>query len=128
MEPSDAELLSSFLLPMLHYYPDSRATAAEMVKHPWLDGVVVQGEMEMAEKRHQRDIERAKALSSSAASPAGAAGSPAPSSTSTVRENGAQNGGKEGKEGGEKSGGKKVLEDVLKLGPAVKGMVGLGRI
>lgn len=126
MEPSDAELLSSFLLPMLHYYPDSRATAAEMVKHPWLDGVVVQGEMEMAEKRHQRDLERAKALSTTPA-PAGAAASPAPSSTSTVRENGAQNGAKEGKEG-EKSGSKKVLEDVLKLGPAVKGMVGLGRI
>ena len=48
MDGEEAELLASFLLPMLHYYPDSRATAAEMVKHKWLDGVIVQGEVEMA--------------------------------------------------------------------------------
>lgn len=47
MDHEDAEMLSSFLMPMMHYYPDTRATAAELVKHPWLDGVVVQGEVEM---------------------------------------------------------------------------------
>jgi serine/threonine-protein kinase SRPK3 len=38
MEHEDAELLTSFLMPMMHYYPDTRASAAELVKHPWLDG------------------------------------------------------------------------------------------
>lgn len=59
MEQADAEELTSFLLPMLHYYPDSRATAAELVRHSWLEGVVVQGEMEqsmreMAERARAR--------------------------------------------------------------------------
>lgn len=58
MEPEEAELLASFLVPMLHYYPDSRATAAELAKHPWLDNVIVQGELEIAEKLHNKEIER----------------------------------------------------------------------
>lgn len=33
-----AQGLSSFLLPMLEYAPDKRATAAEMLRHPWLQG------------------------------------------------------------------------------------------
>ncbi|KAK4684575.1 serine/threonine-protein kinase SRPK3, partial [Tremellales sp. Uapishka_1] len=57
MERADADLLASFLVPMLHYYPDSRATAAELVKHPWLEGVVVQGEVEMEELR-QSELRR----------------------------------------------------------------------
>jgi serine/threonine-protein kinase SRPK3 len=32
----EARELSSFLLPMLEYMPDKRATAAEMLKHPWV--------------------------------------------------------------------------------------------
>lgn len=58
MEQADAEELTSFILPMLHYYPDSRASAAELVKHKWLEGVVVQGEVEQS----WRELaERAKA-------------------------------------------------------------------
>ncbi|NXD32219.1 SRPK kinase, partial [Spelaeornis formosus] len=38
MEHDDAELLTSFLVPMMNYYPDQRATAADLIKHPWLDG------------------------------------------------------------------------------------------
>ncbi|WWC71736.1 uncharacterized protein I206_105694 [Kwoniella pini CBS 10737] len=94
MEHSDAELLSSFLMPMLHYYPDSRATAAELVNHPWLDGVVVQGELEMAHNRHQSEV----AQSSEAGKSGESRGPPVP------------------------------LQDVLGLGPSVKGMVGMGRI
>ncbi|ORY35357.1 kinase-like domain-containing protein [Naematelia encephala] len=97
MEHEDAELLTSFILPMMHYYPDARATAAELVKHPWLDGVVVQGEIEIAEANHRAEAERIKAL---------------------------QAGQEQGDKGKEKVG----LEDVLHLGPAVKGMVGMGRI
>ena len=34
---SEAEALASFLEPMLRIYPYERATAAEMLSHPWLD-------------------------------------------------------------------------------------------
>lgn len=107
MEAEEAELLTSFLLPMLHYYPDSRATAAELLKHPWLDGVVVQGDLEMAKREHEREVERLRALESdkpkpaAAAAPAAAAGAGAPGA---------------------------ALDEIIKLGPPVAGMVGMGRI
>ncbi|KAL3141169.1 hypothetical protein ABBQ38_003513 [Trebouxia sp. C0009 RCD-2024] len=34
----EAQGLSSFLLPMLEYSPEKRATAADMLQHPWLQG------------------------------------------------------------------------------------------
>ena len=34
----EAEALTEFLLPMLDMVPEKRATAAEMLAHPWLDG------------------------------------------------------------------------------------------
>ncbi|KAL1741179.1 kinase-like domain-containing protein [Schizophyllum fasciatum] len=43
----EAEALAAFLLPMLELYPERRAPAAELVKHRWLDGVVVQGEVDV---------------------------------------------------------------------------------
>lgn len=33
---SEAESLAEFLLPMLEWYPEKRATAKEMLEHPWL--------------------------------------------------------------------------------------------
>ena len=33
-----ADALAAFMLPMLEYMPDKRATAAEMLAHPWLAG------------------------------------------------------------------------------------------
>lgn len=33
----EAKLLADFLLPMLEWYPDRRATAQEMLSHPWLN-------------------------------------------------------------------------------------------
>lgn len=101
MEASEAETLSSFLMPMLHYYPDSRAAASELVNHPWLQGVVVQGELEMEERKR-----RGSAV-------AGAAGAAA--SAAAAGENG-------------QAQPKVPLEDITKLGPSVKGMVGMGRI
>ncbi|BEJ10985.1 hypothetical protein CspHIS471_0104070 [Cutaneotrichosporon sp. HIS471] len=62
MEAEEAELLSSFILPMLHYYPDSRAPASELVKHEWLKGVVVEGDLQMARRNHEREVERLRAL------------------------------------------------------------------
>ena len=32
----DAQELSDFLTPMLNYVPEKRATAAQCLKHPWL--------------------------------------------------------------------------------------------
>lgn len=101
MDAEEAELLSSFLLPMLHYYPDSRATAAELVKHPWLDGVIVEGDLQIAKRNHEMEVERLRALDS-AASEAGDS---------------------------EASGSARAaLEEALRLGPTVAGLSGMGRI
>ena len=103
MEHEDAELLSSFLMPMMHYYPDARATAAELVKHPWLDGVVVQGEVEM----HHAEMNRLGA---------------SPTTVTTVTTGVTREGKGKDKDGVE------GLEEVSRLGPSVAGMVGMGRI
>lgn len=53
----DAEMIGSFLTPMMRLNPEKRAGAKEMVNHPWLDGIVVQGEIELilaAEERKER--------------------------------------------------------------------------
>lgn len=34
---AEAQALSDFLLPMLEWYPERRATAQEMLSHPWLN-------------------------------------------------------------------------------------------
>jgi serine/threonine-protein kinase SRPK3 len=111
MEHSEAELLASFLLPMLHYYPDSRATAAELVKHPWLEGVVVLGEMEIAEQGRRTALEQAKRSMGS--------GTSTPSKKDAATPSPAKGKGKEAKS---------ALEEVLGLGPQVKGLAGMGRI
>ncbi|KAK4057106.1 hypothetical protein OIO90_002006 [Microbotryomycetes sp. JL221] len=61
----EAKLLESFLVPMLALNPDKRASAAEMLQHDWLRGVVVQGEIEVhlaneAKEEEQRRIEEGK--------------------------------------------------------------------
>ena len=38
MTRAQAEALRDFLEPMLHFDPAQRATAAEMLRHPWLAG------------------------------------------------------------------------------------------
>jgi len=107
MDPAEAETLSSFLMPMLHYYPDSRASASELVNHPWLAGVVVQGELEMEER-----VRKGEAV-------AGGAAEKAKSSS---------NGKKDEKEKEREKEKKVPFEEIAKLGPKLKGMVGMGRI
>lgn len=104
MEASEAETLSSFLMPMLHYYPESRASAAELVNHPWLSGVVVQGELEMEERKRAGAAVAGNALNN--------------------------NGNGEKDQGTEKEKDKERVpfEEIAKLGPKLKGMVGMGRI
>jgi serine/threonine protein kinase len=36
LKPTDARELTDFLLPMLELEPDKRASAAELINHPWL--------------------------------------------------------------------------------------------
>lgn len=79
-----SEELSSFLLPMLRLNPAERASAREALSHPWLEGVITQGEMELALEqqlraseqgvhvptRHELDVEDAlKPIGSMASSP-----------------------------------------------------------
>ncbi|WVQ82070.1 hypothetical protein IAT38_004198 [Cryptococcus sp. DSM 104549] len=115
MENDDAELLSSFILPMLAYVPSQRATAAELVKHPWLKDVVVQGEIEM-QYRERAEAEKTRQEKAAAD---GASGTQAATGELPRGSNG------KGKEKDTQRGG---FEEVLGLGPAVKGMVGMGRI
>ncbi|KZV94237.1 kinase-like protein [Exidia glandulosa HHB12029] len=49
-----AKEIAAFLKPMLDLDPNRRATAEEMLRHPWLDGVVVKGELEAACKVVER--------------------------------------------------------------------------
>ena len=60
----ESNKLSSFLLPMLRLHPDRRASAKELLAHSWLDGVIVQGEIEAMER--QRRLQAAAAGGSGA--------------------------------------------------------------
>ncbi|KAH8114263.1 kinase-like protein [Phellopilus nigrolimitatus] len=66
--PKDqADLIASFLTPMLRLHPDKRARSADLVHHAWLDGVIVQGEIDLIrraeeEELFRRESERQKAL------------------------------------------------------------------
>ena len=54
----EADMIASFLTPMLRLHPDKRAKASELIHHAWLDGVVVQGEIDVI--RRAEDEERRK--------------------------------------------------------------------
>ena len=50
-----AQTIASFLSPMLHLNPEKRAGAGELVHHQWLDGIVVEGEINII--RHVEEEE-----------------------------------------------------------------------
>ncbi|KAK7679630.1 hypothetical protein QCA50_017342 [Cerrena zonata] len=52
----EAELIASFITPMLRLNPEKRAKAADLIHHKWLEGVVVQGEIDVI--RRMEDEER----------------------------------------------------------------------
>ncbi|ESK87129.1 cmgc srpk protein kinase [Moniliophthora roreri MCA 2997] len=54
-----ADHLASFLAPMLRLHPDKRAKAGELVHHSWLEGVAVQGEIDVLRRVEQ--LEKAAA-------------------------------------------------------------------
>ncbi|PFH53511.1 hypothetical protein AMATHDRAFT_137398 [Amanita thiersii Skay4041] len=61
---TDADSLASLLNPMLHLNPEKRAKAADLVHHSWLDGIVVQGEIDIIRRAEEEDAAR-KALATS---------------------------------------------------------------
>ena len=55
--PADqAELIASFLTPMMRLQPDKRAKASELVHHTWLDGIVVQGEIDLIRRAEEQEL------------------------------------------------------------------------
>ncbi|VDB85189.1 unnamed protein product [Peniophora sp. CBMAI 1063] len=50
-----ANTIASFLNPMLRLHPEKRAGASELIHHRWLDGVVVQGEIDVLKRAEEAD-------------------------------------------------------------------------
>ncbi|CAL1703060.1 unnamed protein product [Somion occarium] len=57
----EAELIASFLNPMLRLNPEKRAKAGDLIHHKWLEGIVVQGEIDIIRRAEDEDRKR-KAL------------------------------------------------------------------
>jgi serine/threonine-protein kinase SRPK3 len=64
MPQEEAARLASFLTPMLKLHPDKRASSSDLLDHAWLEGIIVQGELEQMMRAHQlsqQENERANA-------------------------------------------------------------------
>jgi serine/threonine-protein kinase SRPK3 len=72
---SEADILASFLTPMLRLNPDKRAKASELMHHNWLDGVVVQGEIDVIRRAEEEEERQRKRLLSGSAQGDGGEGS-----------------------------------------------------
>ncbi|TKY89930.1 hypothetical protein EX895_001228 [Sporisorium graminicola] len=57
MPYNEANELSSFLLPMLRLHPEKRSVARELLDHSWIEGIVVQGEIELAMRQAGIDVD-----------------------------------------------------------------------
>lgn len=53
-----AQTISSFLSPMVRLNPEKRAGAGELVHHRWLDGIVVQGEVDVIRRAEEEEARR----------------------------------------------------------------------
>lgn len=53
MKESEAAAFADFLMPMLEYYPERRATAQKMLSHPWLN-MPANYEYLMSEREYER--------------------------------------------------------------------------
>lgn len=54
----EADMIASFLNPMLRLNPDKRAKASELNHHAWLDGIVVQGEIDIIRRAEEEEARR----------------------------------------------------------------------
>jgi len=55
----EADLIASFLNPMLRLNPEKRSKAGEMTHHAWFEGIVVQGELDVI-RRAEEDEQKKK--------------------------------------------------------------------
>jgi len=60
-----AQTIQSFLSPMVRLNPEKRAGAGELVHHRWLDGTVVQGEIDVIRRAEEEEARRRLPPSSS---------------------------------------------------------------
>lgn len=51
----EADLIASFLNPLLRLHPEKRAKAGEMTHHTWLDGIAVQGELDVIRRAEEEE-------------------------------------------------------------------------
>ena len=56
MVAGEADALAAFLLPMLHLAPNRRASAAEMLSHPWLRGAGPGQSSGASTRDHRKDL------------------------------------------------------------------------
>lgn len=62
----EADMIASFLNPMLRLIPEKRAKASELIHHAWLDGIVVQGEIDVIRRAEEEDRKRRAAAAAAA--------------------------------------------------------------
>lgn len=67
-----ADLIASFLGPMLRLHPDKRAKASELVHHAWLEGIIVQGEIDLIRRAEEEELRRKEAARVAGVAAAGA--------------------------------------------------------
>jgi len=60
----EADLIASFLNPMLRLHPEKRAKAGEMNHHAWLDGITVQGELDVIRRAEEEEQKKHEASES----------------------------------------------------------------
>lgn len=66
-----AQTIASFLSPMLRLNPEKRAGAGELVHHRWLDGTVVQGDIDVIRRAEEEEARRRLPSSSSSSTGSG---------------------------------------------------------
>ena len=59
----EADLIGSFLTPMLRLNPERRARASEMTHHQWLEGIAVQGEIDQIRATEERERQKKEVFS-----------------------------------------------------------------
>jgi serine/threonine-protein kinase SRPK3 len=69
-----AQTIASFLSPMLRLNTEKRAGAGELVHHRWLDGTVVQGEIDVIRNAEEEEARRRLPPSSSSSTASGMGG------------------------------------------------------
>jgi serine/threonine-protein kinase SRPK3 len=57
----EADAIAAFLTPMLRLHPEKRAKAGDLMHHNWLDGIIVQGEIDVIRHAEEDEARRKQA-------------------------------------------------------------------